>query len=135
MDKVEYLNELQVSAEKLIHSYGVLFLVTLFLKWVTSFAAILLLTLDGTKWKSTNMWTSLLAPYLFISLPLVISQFLSVFAANYKVKTKFAESLEVPGATLLLTVAAPNFFMETFRDRSDNGRSRISVLFYELLPS
>ncbi|KAF8044879.1 hypothetical protein N665_6118s0001 [Sinapis alba] len=76
MDKVEYLNELQVAAEKLIHSSGVLFLVTLFLKWVTSFTAILLLILDGTKWKSTNMWTSLLATYLFVSLPLVIFQFL-----------------------------------------------------------
>ncbi|CAF2278303.1 unnamed protein product [Brassica rapa subsp. trilocularis] len=33
-------------------------MLTLLLKWVASFAAILLLILDGTKWKSASMWTS-----------------------------------------------------------------------------
>ncbi|WZY89549.1 hypothetical protein YC2023_046284 [Brassica napus] len=37
----EYLNELQLGAEKLIHSYGFLNMLTLLLKWVASFAAML----------------------------------------------------------------------------------------------
>ncbi|KAL9300440.1 putative cold-regulated 413 protein [Arabidopsis thaliana] len=52
-------------------------MVTLFLRWIASFAAFLLMILDQTKWKySNNMLTSLLAPYLFCSLPLVVFQFL-----------------------------------------------------------
>ena len=39
----KYLNELQPAAEKLIHSYGLLAMLTLLLKWVASFAAMLVI--------------------------------------------------------------------------------------------
>lgn len=42
-EEFEYLNELQVAAEKLIQSYGFRDIVTLFLKWVVSFAAMLVI--------------------------------------------------------------------------------------------
>ncbi|KAL8124813.1 hypothetical protein AgCh_012459 [Apium graveolens] len=41
---------------------------TSFLKWVASFAAIYLLILDRTHWR-TNMLTGLLVPYIFFSFP------------------------------------------------------------------
>ncbi|KAL0356761.1 UNVERIFIED_CONTAM: cold-regulated plasma membrane protein 2 [Sesamum calycinum] len=41
---------------------------TSFLKWVAAVAAIYLLILDRTNWK-TNILTSLLIPYIFLSLP------------------------------------------------------------------
>ncbi|KAK4477073.1 hypothetical protein RD792_016279 [Penstemon davidsonii] len=41
---------------------------TSFVKWVAAFAAIYLLILDRTNWK-TNMLTSLLIPYIYLSLP------------------------------------------------------------------
>uniref|UniRef100_A0A1J3JFI1 Cold-regulated 413 plasma membrane protein 2 n=1 Tax=Noccaea caerulescens TaxID=107243 RepID=A0A1J3JFI1_NOCCA len=129
MEEFEYLNELQVAAEKLIQSYGFRDMVTLFLKWVVSFAAIVVMILDRTKWKSTNMFTSLLAPYLFVSLPLVIFQFfrtefgkwiaLVTVVLRLFLPNKFhelAESLEIPSATLLLILAAPNDIVESFRD-------------------
>ncbi|KAF8054835.1 hypothetical protein N665_1311s0005 [Sinapis alba] len=135
----EFLNELQIAAEKLIHSRGFLVMVTLLLKWVASFAAILLLILDETKWKSANMWTSLIAPYLFFSLPLVVFQFLRrefgkwialltvllrLFLPNH-----FPESLEIPGATLFLIATAPTFLVETFRDEADDLRDPLNVCF------
>ncbi|XP_042492977.1 cold-regulated 413 plasma membrane protein 2 isoform X1 [Macadamia integrifolia] len=49
---------------------------TTFLKWVASFAAIYLLVLDRTNWR-TNMLTSLLIPYIFFSLPSVLFNLLS----------------------------------------------------------
>ncbi|KFK32720.1 hypothetical protein AALP_AA6G280000 [Arabis alpina] len=126
MEKFEYLNDFQVAAEKLIHSYGILPMVTLFLRWVASFAAIFLMILDGTKWKSTNMSTSLLAPYLFTSLPLVVFEFLrrefGKWIALLTVVLKlffpkhFPESLEIPGATFLLIVVAPTFIVDVVRD-------------------
>ncbi|CAH2061338.1 unnamed protein product, partial [Thlaspi arvense] len=130
MEKFEYLNEVQVAAAKLIQSYGVIAMVTLFLSWTGSFAAVLLMILDRTKWKSTNMWTSLLAPYLFFSLPLVIFQFLRTEFAKWIalltvvlrlfLPNRFPESLEIPGTTILLIVTAPSFFVKTFRDDLSN---------------
>ncbi|KAK3412480.1 hypothetical protein EUGRSUZ_I01231 [Eucalyptus grandis] len=43
---------------------------TTILEWVASFAAIYLLVLDRTHWR-TNMLTSLLIPYIFLTLPFV----------------------------------------------------------------
>ncbi|KAM1151908.1 hypothetical protein FF1_034567 [Malus domestica] len=42
-----------------------------FLKWVASFAAIYLLILDRTNWKS-NILTGLLIPYIFFTLPSIL---------------------------------------------------------------
>ncbi|KAK5774787.1 hypothetical protein PVK06_042643 [Gossypium arboreum] len=41
---------------------------TTLLEWIASFAAIYLLILDRTNWK-TNILTALLIPYIFLSLP------------------------------------------------------------------
>ncbi|KAJ9704878.1 hypothetical protein PVL29_003092 [Vitis rotundifolia] len=49
---------------------------TTFLEWVASFAAIYLLILDRTNWK-TNILTALLIPYIFFSLPSILFNFFS----------------------------------------------------------
>ncbi|KAH0929704.1 hypothetical protein HID58_015431, partial [Brassica napus] len=87
----EYLNELQLGAEKLIHSYGFLNMLTLLLKWVASFAAM----------KEFGKWISLL-----------ITVVLRCFLPN-----DFSVSLEIPGATLFLIATAPILLVETFRDK------------------
>ncbi|CAL9233670.1 unnamed protein product [Arabidopsis halleri] len=126
MENIEYL-KIQAAAGKLIHSYGVPVMITLFLKWLASFVAVFLMILDRTKWKySNNIMTSLLAPYLFSSLPVVIFQFLRtgfgkwialltvvlrLFLPNH-----FHESLEIPGATILLIVVTPSDIGAVFRD-------------------
>nr|QKX94682.1 cold temperature stress protein [Populus simonii x Populus nigra] len=78
------VNELKVAAKKLIKDaakLGGLGFGTSFLKWVASFAAIYLLILDRTNWRS-NMLTSLLVPYIFFSLPSVLFNF---FRGSWKV--------------------------------------------------
>ncbi|KAE9614364.1 putative cold-regulated 413 protein [Lupinus albus] len=65
------IKELKVAATKLFKDatmLGGIGFGTSFLKWIASFAAIYLLILDRTNWK-TNMLTSLLVPYVFFSLP------------------------------------------------------------------
>ncbi|EXB96704.1 hypothetical protein L484_011745 [Morus notabilis] len=72
------INELKIAAQRLINDatkLGGLGFGTVFLKWVASFAAIYLLILDRTNWRS-NMLTSLLIPYIFFSLPSVLFHFL-----------------------------------------------------------
>ncbi|KAL1219071.1 Cold-regulated plasma membrane protein [Cardamine amara subsp. amara] len=138
MENFEYLNEIQIVAEKLIHSYGVLFMVTLFLRWIVSFTAVFLMILDRTKWKySNNIMTSLLAPYLFSSLPHVIFQFLRtgefgkwiallivvLWLFLPKNPNHFTESLEILGATILFTVVTPNELVVGFRDETYGGSS------------
>ncbi|RVW48436.1 Cold-regulated 413 plasma membrane protein 2 [Vitis vinifera] len=49
---------------------------TTFLEWLASFAAIYLLILDRTNWK-TNILTALLIPYIFFSLPSILFNFFS----------------------------------------------------------
>ncbi|KAG7567445.1 Cold-regulated 413 protein [Arabidopsis thaliana x Arabidopsis arenosa] len=145
MEKIEFLNEVQAAAGKLIHNYGVPDMVMLFLRWVTSFVAVFLMILDRTKWKySNNIMTSLLAPYLFSSLPIVIFQFLRtgfgkwialltvvlrLFLPNH-----FPESLDIPSATILLIVATPNELVEAFRDdlRYTGGSVCLLTSFYLL---
>ncbi|KAK3420845.1 hypothetical protein EUGRSUZ_G00491 [Eucalyptus grandis] len=65
------LKELGAAARKLAgHAIklGSLGFGTTFLEWVASFAAIYLLVLDRTNWR-TNILTGLLIPYIFFSLP------------------------------------------------------------------
>ncbi|XP_010472364.1 PREDICTED: cold-regulated 413 plasma membrane protein 3-like [Camelina sativa] len=141
MEKIEF----QVAAEKLSHSNGVLVIITLFLRWVACFAAVFLMILDGTKWKyPNNMLTSLLAPYLFASLPLVIFHFfragfgkwialltvvLRLFLPNH-----FPELLEIPSATILFIVATPRDLVDAFRDDLKYTGGNVSLLtsFYLL---
>ncbi|PIN12363.1 hypothetical protein CDL12_15016 [Handroanthus impetiginosus] len=97
---------------------------TSFLKWVASFAAIYLLILDRTNWK-TNILTSLLIPYIFLSLPswlfnlfrgefgkwvALIAVVLRLFFPRH-----FPDWLELPAALILLIVVAPSFFAVTIR--------------------
>ncbi|KAF5751134.1 Cold acclimation protein WCOR-like protein beta form [Tripterygium wilfordii] len=66
--------ELGYAAKKLANhaiKLGNLGFGTSFLEWVASFAAIYLLILDRTNWK-TNILTQLLIPYIFLSLPSII---------------------------------------------------------------
>lgn len=70
-------NELKIAAKKLVNDatrLGGLGFGTSFLKWVASFAAIYLLILDRTNWRS-NMLTALLVPYIFFSFPSVLFNF------------------------------------------------------------
>ncbi|GLU13656.1 hypothetical protein SLE2022_302790 [Rubroshorea leprosula] len=120
-------NELKAAARKLIKDatkLGGIGFGTSFLKWVASFAAIYLLILDHTNWR-TNMLTSLLVPYIFFSLPSVLFNFLrgevGKWIAFIAVVLRlffprhFPDWLEMPGSLILLLVVAPNFFAETLR--------------------
>ncbi|XP_021301229.1 cold-regulated 413 plasma membrane protein 2-like [Herrania umbratica] len=122
------MNELKLAAKKLINDatkLGGLGFGTSFLKWVASFAAIYLLILDRTNWR-TNMLTSLLIPYIFFSLPSVLFNFLrgevGKWIAFIAVVLRlffprhFPDWLEMPGSLILLLVVAPNFFAHTLKD-------------------
>ncbi|KAJ6740200.1 COLD-REGULATED 413 PLASMA MEMBRANE PROTEIN 2 [Salix purpurea] len=121
------MNELKVAAKKLIKDaakLGGLGFGTSFLKWVASFAAIYLLILDRTNWKS-NMLTSLLVPYIFFSLPSVLFNFfrgevgrwIAFVAVVLRLffPRHFPDWLEMPGSIILLLVVAPNFFAHTLK--------------------
>ncbi|KAK6116191.1 hypothetical protein DH2020_050064 [Rehmannia glutinosa] len=121
-------NELKIAAKKLINhatKFGGLAFGTSFLRWVASFAAIYLLILDRTNWR-TNMLTSLLIPYIFFSFPQVLFNFLRgevgkwiAFVAvvlRLFFPTHFPDWLEMPGSLILLLVVSPNFFAYTMRD-------------------
>ncbi|OMO56794.1 Cold-regulated plasma membrane [Corchorus capsularis] len=121
------MNELKLAAKKLISDatkLGGLGFGTSFLKWVASFAAIYLLILDRTNWR-TNMLTSLLIPYIFFSLPTVLFDFLrgdfGKWVAFIAVVLRlffprhFPDWLEMPGSLILLLVVAPSFFAHTLK--------------------
>ncbi|KAG0467240.1 hypothetical protein HPP92_018820 [Vanilla planifolia] len=96
-----------------------------FLKFLASVAAIYLLILDRTNWR-TNMLTALLVPYIFFSLPSIIFSFLrgevGKWIAFIAVVLRlffprhFPGWLEIPGSLILLLVAAPGFIAFTIRD-------------------
>ncbi|XP_058228550.1 cold-regulated 413 plasma membrane protein 2 [Rhododendron vialii] len=122
------INELKIAAKRLIShatKLGGLGFGTSFLKWVASFAAIYLLILDRTNWK-TNILTSLLVPYIFFSLPSVLFNFLrgevGKWIAFIAVVLRlffprhFPDWLEMPGSLILLLVVAPSFFADTLKD-------------------
>ncbi|CAL1380436.1 unnamed protein product [Linum trigynum] len=122
------IDELKVAAKKLVKDaakLGGLGFGTSFLKWVASFAAIYLLILDRTNWR-TNMLTSLLVPYIFFSLPSTLFHFLrgdfGKWVAFIAVVLRlffprhFPDWLEMPGSLILLLVVAPNFFAHTLKD-------------------
>ncbi|KAK1439892.1 hypothetical protein QVD17_05716 [Tagetes erecta] len=92
--------------------------ITTILQWFACFAAIYLLILDRTNWR-TNMLTSLLVPYVFLTFPdwlfgilrgdvgkwiTLIGVILRLFFPNH-----FADHLLLPGALLLLIVVSPSF--------------------------
>lgn len=97
---------------------------THFFKFLASFAAIYLLILDRTNWR-TNMLTSLLVPYIFLSLPSVIfsvlrgevGKWIAFIAVVLRLffPRHFPDWLEMPGSLILLLVVAPGFFANTVR--------------------
>ncbi|KAJ4963381.1 hypothetical protein NE237_023320 [Protea cynaroides] len=121
------LKEIGNAAKKLaVHAVelGGLGFGTTFLKWVASFAAIYLLVLDRTNWR-TNMLTSLLVPYIFFSLPSVlfnilrgeVGKWIAFIAVVLRLffPRHFPDWLEMPGSLILLLAVAPNFFAHTLR--------------------
>ncbi|KAG7027084.1 Cold-regulated plasma membrane protein 2 [Cucurbita argyrosperma subsp. argyrosperma] len=121
-------NELKIAATRLIHhaaKLGGKGLGTSFFKWLASFAAIYLLILDRTNWR-TNMLTSLLVPYIFFSLPEGIfdlvrgdaGKWIAFVAVVLRLffPRHFPDWLEIPGSLILLLVAAPGFFVHSLRD-------------------
>ncbi|XP_068654396.1 cold-regulated 413 plasma membrane protein 2-like [Aristolochia californica] len=122
------LRDLKVAATKLANHamlLGGLGFGTSFLKWFASFAAIYLLILDRTNWR-TNMLTALLIPYIFLSLPSLIfnllrgefGKWVSVIGVVLRLffPRHYPDWLEMPGSLILLLVVAPNFFAHTVRD-------------------
>lgn len=97
---------------------------TTFLEWLASFAAIYLLILDRTNWK-TNILTALLIPYIFFSLPSILFNFFSGQVGKWIAfiavvlrlffPKRFPDWLEMPAALILLIVVAPSLFSSTIR--------------------
>ncbi|KAL0343594.1 UNVERIFIED_CONTAM: cold-regulated plasma membrane protein 2 [Sesamum angustifolium] len=121
-------NELKVAAKKLINhatTLGGVAFGTSFLRWVASVAAIYLLILDRTNWR-TNMLTALLIPYIFFSFPAVLFNFfrgevgkwIALIAVVLRLffPRHFPDWLEMPGSLILLLVVSPSFFAHTLRD-------------------
>ncbi|CAI9758766.1 unnamed protein product [Fraxinus pennsylvanica] len=121
-------NELKMAAKKLIDhatKLGGLGFGTSLLKWVASFAAIYLLILDRTNWR-TNMLTSLLVPYIFLSFPSglfhllrgEVGKWIAFIAVVLRLffPRHFPDWLEMPGSLILLLVVSPNFFAHSMRD-------------------
>ncbi|KAB1997761.1 hypothetical protein ERO13_D12G041800v2 [Gossypium hirsutum] len=98
---------------------------TTLLEWIASFAAIYLLILDRTNWK-TNILTALLIPYIFLSLPSFlfnilrgeVGKWIAFIAVVLRLffPTRFPDWLELPGALILLIVVAPSLFSSTIRN-------------------
>jgi len=125
------LRELGVAARKLANhamaldgGLGLGFLGSIF-KWLAFFAAVYLLILDRTNWK-TNMLTGLLIPYIFFTLPGVLFNlvrgevgcwiaFIAVILRLF-FPQHFRDYLEMPAALILLTVVAPSLIADTFRN-------------------
>ncbi|CAM0876443.1 unnamed protein product [Alopecurus aequalis] len=94
-------------------------------KWLAFIAAVYLLILDRTNWK-TNMLTGLLVPYIFFTLPGVLFVLIRgevgcwfafvVVVLRLFFPKHFPDWLEMPGSLILLTVVAPSLFADKFRN-------------------
>ncbi|CAJ2635508.1 cold-regulated 413 plasma membrane protein 2 [Trifolium pratense] len=122
------LNELKFAAKKLFNDatmVGGKGIGMSFLRWIASFAAIYLLILDRTHWR-TNMLTSLLVPYIFFSFPGSLFNFfrgefgkwIAFVAVVLRLffNKHFPDSLEMPGSMILLLTVAPDLFAIKFRN-------------------
>ncbi|KAK1643809.1 hypothetical protein QYE76_061614 [Lolium multiflorum] len=127
------LQELGIAARKFANhamalddqgGLGLGFLGSIF-KWLAFAAAVYLLILDRTNWK-TKMLTGLLIPYIFFTLPGVLFNlirgeigawiaFVAVIVQLFFPK-HFRDYLEMPAALILLTVVAPSLIADTFRN-------------------
>lgn len=96
-----------------------------FFGFFAAVAAIYLLVLDRTNWK-TNILTSLLIPYIFFSLPSFvfavfrgeIGKWIALVAVVLRlfIPKHFPDWLELPGALILLIVVSPDLVASTFRN-------------------
>ncbi|XP_021643276.2 cold-regulated 413 plasma membrane protein 2 isoform X1 [Hevea brasiliensis] len=124
---VSDIKDLSEAAKKLANhaiKLGGLGFGTSFLEWLASFAAIYLLILDRTNWR-TNILTSLLIPYIFFTLPSILFSFfrgevgkwIAFVAVILRLffPRRFPDWLEMPGALILLIVVAPSLFASTLR--------------------
>ncbi|XP_073025287.1 cold-regulated 413 plasma membrane protein 2-like [Primulina eburnea] len=97
---------------------------TSFLKWVAFCAAVYLLILDRTNWK-TNILASLLIPYIFFSLPNwlfhllrgEVGKWIAFIAVILRLffPRRFPDWLELPAALILIIVVAPRLFADDIR--------------------
>ncbi|CAI0406755.1 unnamed protein product [Linum tenue] len=117
--------ELTAAAKKLAIHVGIFAgFGTSFFEWLAAIAAIYLLVLDRTNWK-TNILTGLLIPYIFFTLPSFLFGFLrgefgkwvAIIAVVLRLffPSRFPDWLEMPGSLVLLIVVAPSFFASTLR--------------------
>ncbi|KEH20463.1 putative cold-regulated 413 protein [Medicago truncatula] len=122
------LNELKFAAKKLFNDAAMLGgkgVGMSLLRWIASFAAIYLLILDRTNWR-TNMLTSLLVPYIFFSFPESLYNFFRggvgkwfAFVAvvlRLFFNKHFPDWLELPGSIVLLLTVTPDLFAIKFRN-------------------
>ncbi|CAN1133587.1 Allene oxide synthase 1, chloroplastic [Linum perenne] len=120
------VRELAVAAKNLVIHLGIVAgFGTSFLEWLAAIAAIYLLILDRTNWK-TNILTGLLIPYIFFTLPTFLFGFLrgefgkwvAIIAVVLRLffPHRFPDWLEMPGALILLIVVAPSLFASTLRN-------------------
>ncbi|KAG8098321.1 hypothetical protein GUJ93_ZPchr0013g35629 [Zizania palustris] len=121
------MQELGVAARKLANHVLVLGggfgFGTTFLKWLAFFAAVYLLVLDRTNWK-TNMLTALLVPYIFFTLPgglfsLLrgeVGKWIAVVAVIVRLffPRHFPDWLELPASVILLIVITPAVFANSW---------------------
>ncbi|XP_058761416.1 cold-regulated 413 plasma membrane protein 1-like [Vicia villosa] len=125
------LNDLAVAADNLTQHVIIMLGVSgsgiSVLQFIASISAIYLLILDRTNWK-TNIFTSLLIPYIFFSLPSLIftifrgeiGRWIALIAVVLRlfVPKHFPDWLELPAALILLLVVAPDLFANTFRSNA-----------------
>ncbi|KAI5418225.1 cold-regulated 413 plasma membrane protein 2 [Lathyrus oleraceus] len=119
------LNELKFAAKKLFNDatmFGGIGAGVSPLRWIASFAAIYLLVLDRTNWRS-NMLTSSLVPYIFFSLPGSLFHFFRgevgkwiAFVLRLFFNKHFPDWMEMPGSMILLVVVSPDLFALKFRN-------------------
>ncbi|CAH8314935.1 unnamed protein product [Eruca vesicaria subsp. sativa] len=122
------LNEFVDAAKKLVKDatmLGGLSFGTSFLQYAASISAIYLLILDRTNWR-TKMLTTLLVPYIFLTLPYVIFNFfrgdfgkwIAIISITIRLfcPKNFPDWLEIPAALILLLVVAPSLIAGTVRE-------------------
>ncbi|GAB2267286.1 hypothetical protein Dimus_002271 [Dionaea muscipula] len=98
---------------------------TTFLEWIAAFAAIYLLILDRTNWK-TNILTGLLVPYIFFSLPALlfnilrgqIGKWIAFIAIILRIffPKHFPDYLELPAAVILIIAVSPSLLAHTVKN-------------------
>ncbi|KAF5191221.1 Cold-regulated protein [Thalictrum thalictroides] len=121
------IKELKLAAKKFANHAAQLLgagFATSFLQWLAAIAAIYLLVLDRTNWK-TNMLTSLLVPYIFLTLPSIlfnllrgeVGKWIAFIAVVLKLffPKHYPEWLDMPSQLIILLVVAPSLFTNYVR--------------------